>query len=202
MPTESKKRPYRKRRRAEAEAETRRRITEATVKLHGTVGPRGASVSAIAREAGVQRATVYSHFPDDQSLFEACTAHFYELHPRPDPSDWEAVTDPAERLRTGLDQLYAWYEETEPTLTLTMIRDSALVPPAILARGAEYSGSLHAALMRGRKERGRARARVSAAIGHALAFPTWLSLARQQDLGRDDAVALMASLVQAAGSSR
>ena len=81
-------RPYRKRKRAVSELETRQRITEAAVALHQTVGPARTSVKAIAERAGVDRATVYRHFPDDQALFNACTSHYYGRHPMPDPSRW------------------------------------------------------------------------------------------------------------------
>src|SRR5918998_73463 len=103
------RRNYRKRRRAEQEAETRRRITEAAVKLHGTVGPAKTTVSGIAREAGVQRATVYRHFPDEEAIYEACTSHYNALHPPPDLGRWAAVADPDERLRVALSELYAFY---------------------------------------------------------------------------------------------
>src|ERR1700730_7869849 len=95
----SPRRVYRKRRRAEQEDETRRRITEAAVKLHGTVGPAGTPIKGIAAEAGVQRGTVYRHFPDLDSLFMACSAHWASLNPPPDPASWSAIGDPDERLR-------------------------------------------------------------------------------------------------------
>src|SRR3954451_5653843 len=106
-------RRYRKRLRAEQEQQTRQAITEAAMKLHGTVGPARTTVSAIAEEAGVQRATVYRHFPDEPSLFEACAGHYMSMHPPPDPSRWEEITDPAERLREALTDVYRWWEETE-----------------------------------------------------------------------------------------
>ena len=71
----NERRKYTKRRRAESEQETRRRITEAAVSLHGSVGPARTTISAIAERAGVQRATVYRHFPDEESLFAACSGH-------------------------------------------------------------------------------------------------------------------------------
>ena len=52
--------------------------------------------------------------------------------------------------------------------------------------------------MTGRGLRGHAARRTRAALGHALAFPTWRSLAREQRLGRGDAVALMSVLVEGA----
>lgn len=168
------------------------------MKLHGTVGPAGANVSAIANEAGVQRATVYRHFPDDVSLFNACTAHFYELNPMPDPETWKGIGEPDARLRHALGELYRWYERVAPTLYLTTIRDADLVPSAIRERGLAYADAVRTALMRGRPERGRKRRRVSAAIGHATAFPTYLSLTRQQGLSGEEAVGLMSSMVDAA----
>ena len=67
------KRRYEKKRRAELEAETRRRITETAVELHGTLGPARTSISAVAERAGVRRSTVYRHFPDEEALFHACS---------------------------------------------------------------------------------------------------------------------------------
>jgi hypothetical protein len=67
---------------------------------------------------------------------------------------------------------------------------------------AAYLQETRSALLRGRRERGRAQARVSAAVGHALAFPTWRSLVREQGLGDQEAVELMVSLVASAGARR
>ena len=201
-PSATGHRPYRKRRRVEREAETRARITEATVKLHGTLGPARTTVAAIAREAGVQRATVYRHFPDDAALFAACTAHYGARHPLPDPERWAAVADPRQRLQEALRAVYAWYARTEPMIELTS-RDRELVPamqPAS-ARLAAYFETARAVLLRGRGERGRRRARVSAAIGHALAFATWRSLVREQGLEPEEAIGLMLATVDAAAGS-
>src|SRR3954447_15999631 len=93
------KRPYRMKRRAEQEAATRLRITESAVALHGTLGPARTSVSAIAEHAGVRRSTVYRHFPDEATLFEACTAHWAASNPPPDLAGWATIADPDERLR-------------------------------------------------------------------------------------------------------
>ena len=193
------RRRYRKRRRAEHEAETRRRITEAAVKLHGTVGPAKTTVSGIAREAGVQRATVYRHFADEDAIYAACTSHFNALHPPPDLERWAEESDPEERLRVALRDVYAYYAETQQMLESTG-RDADRVPAvgrAVAAMGA-YFAQARSVLLSGRRERGRARARVSAAIGHALAFGTWRSLVREQGLGDEEAVELMVKLVGAA----
>src|SRR5436190_10137103 len=106
-------RPYRKRRRAELEEDTRRRITESAVELHGTLGPSRTTVSAVAEHAGVRRSTVYRHFPDEMALFAACTAHWQAENPAPDLGSWAAIEDPDERLRRALRELYAFYRRTE-----------------------------------------------------------------------------------------
>jgi AcrR family transcriptional regulator len=192
-------RRYRKRRRAELEAQTRQRITEAAVKLHGTIGPARTTIKGVAEEAGVQRATVYRHFPDEESLFGACSAHWAQLNPPPDPTPWQSIADSGERLRVALAELYEWYERGEPMLT-NVLRDAPLVPA--MRAPAEASRTLLAAyqavLLHGRRERGRHRARTSAAIGLALSFFTWRSLVIDQGLDPDDAVELMTALVDSA----
>src|SRR3954449_4167474 len=114
MITETRK--YEKKRRAELEAETRRRITETAVELHGTVGPARTSISAIAERAGVRRSTVYRHFPDEAALFEACSSHWAAQNPPPDLDAWGQIEDPDERLRSALTELYDYYRRTEPMM--------------------------------------------------------------------------------------
>jgi AcrR family transcriptional regulator len=199
MGSEKAPRPYRKRRRAEQEARTRLKITEAAVKLHGTIGPARTTISDVAAEAGVQRATVYRHFPDLESLFLSCSAQWASLNPLPDPSAWSQIADPDRRLREALTELYTWYVWAEPMLT-NVIRDAPLVPASAQA-AQRFQGSfqaLHAALMKGRNSTGRARIRTAAAIGHAIDFATWRSLTREQGLQTDEAVGLMAALAAAA----
>jgi hypothetical protein len=133
-------------------------------------------------------------------LFEACTEHYWARHPQPDPLAWANLADPKKRLRQGLAELYRFYGDTEAMLERTS-RDASLVPAMAEPRRRflGYLDGLRTALIRGRTERGRARARVAAAIGHALAFPTWRSLTREQGLGESDAVELMVQLVESAG---
>jgi AcrR family transcriptional regulator len=184
-------RPYSKTRRAELEQQTRERITEAAVELHGSLGPARTTVSAIAQRAGVQRATVYRHFPDEDSLFAACSAHWRAQNEPPDLAAWAAIRDPAARLAVALAELYAWYGCTERMLEL-LIRDLPVVP-AVQSQF-RLPGYLDAAadvLLAGRPERGAARRRARAALGHAVAFETWLSLVRQQGLTSAEAIRLM-----------
>src|SRR6266705_1901362 len=106
-------RSYQMRRRAEAQEQTRLRITESAVALHGSVGPSRTSISAVAAHAGVRRSTVYRHFPDEAALFDACTAHWAAANPPPDLDAWSAIDSPDERLRVALDALHAYYQQTE-----------------------------------------------------------------------------------------
>lgn len=193
------KRPYTKKRRAELEEQTRRRITESTVELHGTVGPSRTSISAVAEHAGVRRSTVYRHFPDEAALFGACTAQWMEANPLPDLAGWAAIDDPDERLASALEQMYARYRRTERMMD-NLLRDEALMPIVrqLFSGYREYMAAVRDVLMAGRRVRGKARVRVQAAIGHAIAFPTWSSLAREQGLDDRQAVELMCRLVAAA----
>jgi AcrR family transcriptional regulator len=191
-------RRYRKRRRAELEDQTRRRIAEAAMRLHGSIGPARTTVSAVAGEAGVQRSTVYRHFPTEVELFAACSQHWLSLEPPPDPANWRAIADHEERLRTALQELYRWYAWAEPML-VNVTRDAPLVPAMEQPVQAFLSllEEMQAVLMKGRPERRRDRRHVRAAIGLALAFGTWHSLTRQAELGEGEAITLMVAMIDA-----
>jgi AcrR family transcriptional regulator len=184
--------------RARRAEETRRRITEATVELHGTVGAAKTTISAIAERAGVERLTVYRHFPDEGALFDACSAHWIAANPLPDPRAWAAIEDPERRLRAALEELYGYYRRVEPMMA-NNLRDAPEVP-ALGERMWRYHRYLSTAaglLTRGWGARGAARQRLGAAIGHALAFPTWSSLAGEQGLSDARAADLMVRLARA-----
>jgi len=193
------KRPYRKRRRAELEAETRQRITESAVALHGTLGPSRTSMSAIAEHAGVRRSTLYRHFPDEAAVFAACSAHWRTANPAPDLAGWAAIEDPDQRLRMALEEIYAYYRRTAGMMD-NLYRDEPLMPTVArsFSRFREYVAAAAETLMSDRRVRGRAGQRARAAIGHTLAFSTWRSLAREQELDDASAAELMCRLVQAA----
>src|SRR5215210_2383970 len=94
----SPKRKYELKKRAEEMAQTHRRITEAAIELHGTVGPSRTTMSAVAKRAGVERRTLYRHFPNEADLFVACSTHYFDANPWPELGDWRAIRDPQERL--------------------------------------------------------------------------------------------------------
>ena len=175
--------------RAERQAETRRRIVEAAVELHSTVGPANTSLSAIAERAGVQRHTLYAHFPDADALFRACTLHWRASHPFPGVPE---VEDPWERLRVALRGVYDWYASVEPEFEL-FVRDSHVFPSfwhERLDALERFAASLAAPLGRGRA--------VKALVGHALEFETWRSLVRRHGLSQRQAVEAMVELVRGA----
>src|SRR6476619_3529215 len=95
------RRPYRLQARAAAMDATRRRITRAAVELHGTVGPAATTMSAVAERAGITRATLYRHFPNDEALLKACSAEWRSANPAPNPEQWATVPDPYDRLRSA-----------------------------------------------------------------------------------------------------
>jgi AcrR family transcriptional regulator len=193
-------RKYEMKRRAERMRETRRRIAEAAVELHRSVGPARTTVSAIAEKAGVQRHTYYAHFPELKDLYQACTAHHLERNPLPDPSRWAEISSPEERLRRALSEVYAYYGDNEALLT-NVLRDTPLDPVLqennvllfrhweamrdTIADAFEASGERHEALL--------------AAIALALDLQTWRTLVRQQGLDDDRAVELMVGMVRCLG---
>jgi AcrR family transcriptional regulator len=189
-------RRYEKKRRAELEAETRRRITESAMELHGTVGPSRTSISAVAERAGVRRSTVYRHFPDEAALFTACSTHFAETNPLPDLASWESIRDPDERFRVALTELYGYYRRTEAMID-NLQRDEMTMPivKRLFTPFREYLSAARETLVRGHAARGRRRDELRAAVGHALAFTTWRSLTREQGLDDSQAVELMRELV-------
>jgi AcrR family transcriptional regulator len=195
----SGKRKYELKQRAEEMGRTRRRITEAAVELHGSVGPARTTISAVAEQAGVQRHTVYRHFPTEADLLRACSSHYFTENPWPDPEPWRAITDPRQRLTRALEQLYSWYERTEPMFS-NVLRDLELVDalrPTIVPLQ-DYLAEAAEILAAGWPARGRKRRLLSAALRHVLDFRTWRSLAADNQLTRTEAAQLSTALVNGA----
>lgn len=201
MSMETGKRRYEKKVRATQEQATRMRIVDAAIDLHGTVGPARTTISAIAEQAGVRRATVYRHFPDERALMLGCSGTWASRNPPPDPSGWAAEADPEVRLAGALDALYSWYERVEPMLT-AVLRDADAMPiiHEIQAQGRlQYLARVEDILATGWGARGRAARRLRATIGLALDFLAWRGL-HERGVSRADAVAVMSSAVRAAAA--
>lgn len=158
--------------RARAQEETRRKIVEATMHLHETLGPRATTISAIAEEAGVQRLTVYRHFPDEAAVFQACTSHWLALNPPPDPAGWTGIGEEWERIGTALSAFYGYYGATQAMWSVCF-QDVEHVPALqgpmrqfldlVDGLGVELAGN------------DASRQRV-ATLQHSLAFLTWADL--------------------------
>lgn len=172
--------------------ETRKRIAQATFELHGTIGPAYTTISAIAERAGVQRLTIYRHFPDEVSLFRACTSYGYHAYPPPDPSPWWEMDDPEARLRRALTDLYAYYRRTKGVWT-KVLRDLPLKPALAEVNRPffEQMAQIRDRLAEGWGARGRRKALLRAAVGHAMDFRAWRSLAVDQGLDDPGVVEVM-----------
>jgi AcrR family transcriptional regulator len=190
-------RNYDMRRRAKRQDETRQRIVEATVGLHKSIGMARTTISAIAEKAGVQRLTVYRHFPDERALFSACTGHYMGANPPPDPASWTQVANPKERLKMALAEVYAYHRRTEPIMA-NVIRD-APVHPLTREMAEPYFQlweRMQYVLVTGWGVEDERLALLLAALGHALDFQTWRSLVRQQGLNDEQAIEVMVGMVQ------
>ena len=184
------------RRRAEQVDQTRQRIVEATVELHGSVGPAATTIAAIAEAAGVTRLTVYRHFPDDAALFAACSAHWLSGQQLPDPGAWSGIGDPAARLRAGLTDLYRFFRAGAGMLTC-IYRDFAALPEEY-QQGLRDQDTLFGDVLA--TPFGRAdgeHCRIRAVIGHAISFWTWRSLCLDHGLSDTEAVDAMTGMILA-----
>lgn len=184
------------RKRAEAVDHTRLCITEAAVRLHTSIGPAQTTMSAVAEEAGVSRVTLYRHFPDETALFTACTAHWAQQHPAPDPAAWLSHPPGEARTRAALTELYAWYRDNAGALLL-FERDVHAAPAMVQEALATAATQMADALVAGSGVRGHARRRLRAVAGHVARYSTWRSLAVEQGLG-DDAVGVATGFLVAA----
>ena len=192
-------RRYRKQQRARKEEDTRRRITEAVVELHRTVGPANTRVTEVAERAGVSRMTVYNHFPTDADLIEACSTHWAVPNPTPDPASWAAEPDPTERLRRALTELYAWCAATADMMG-NVLRDAPIVQALgdlMEERWSPYVDGMLAVLAAGWGEKPGSRD-VRAALRLAVDFGTWQVLA-DAGLDPDRAAELATRMVACAG---
>jgi AcrR family transcriptional regulator len=190
-------RKYEMKRRAERMEETRRRITEAAVELHETVGPARTTVSAIAEKAGVQRHTYYAHFPELKDLYRACMGHRLASNPLPEPSSWSDVADAEERLRVALSEVYAYFSREEAMLS-NVLRDTPLDPVGqeVMVPFYRYWETVRDTIAAAFEASGERHEALHAALALALDFQTWRTLVRQQELSQDRAVGLMVGMVR------
>jgi AcrR family transcriptional regulator len=187
-------RSYTLKKRAEQQAETRQRIVEAAVELHSTVGPSETTLSMIAEKAGVQRHTLYAHFPDERSIFMACSGLAHERDPSPTADAWRGITDPTERLATALTAIYEWYERNAQLLSNVM-RDVERHPMV-----QEIQKTRVAPVRKGWNEvlGGNLSAKQRTMLTLALSFYTWRTLTRDGGLKIGEAVMRMVEAIEKA----
>lgn len=185
-------RTYRMRKRQQEVEETRRRIVEAAVELHGSIGPAQTTVSAIAERAGVQRSTVYRHFEDEEAIFSACTSHWMARHQWPRTEALGQIEDPVDRLRTGLTDLYRYYDANRQMLANTY-RDMDVMPDFVGEMMSALTAGTYDTLAEGWSDRDHA-----LAVGHAIDFRTWKNL-DEQGADPDEAAGLMTAMVAGLG---
>lgn len=186
-------RKYQLKQRAERQDETRQRIVQAAVDLHTTIGPARTSIAAIAERAGVERPTVYRHFPTTEALFTACSSRHWAQNPAPDPEPWLKIDDRDARLRRGLGEIYAYYSIHEGELW-NILRDVEDEPwiRRFVARSARHRKRVLEVLGGTWPGRNKPKLLVSA-LGHAIDFFAWRSL-RRQGLTNDQTIELMIGL--------
>jgi AcrR family transcriptional regulator len=185
------KRPYQQTRRAELASQTRQRIVEAALDLHGRVGPAQTTVSMVAAEAGVQRHTFYAHFPDERSLYLACSGLMLERDPLPTAESWRAVTKALPRLAMGLGAIYAWYGRNADALA-SVLRDAEhhpLTREIVDLRMTPHVTAFHEVLGE------HLDAQQKPLLRLALSFYTWRSLVLESGLSHDAAVEKMARMI-------
>jgi AcrR family transcriptional regulator len=187
-------RTYTLKKRAEQQAETRQRIVEAAVDLHSTVGPAATTLSMIAERAGVQRHTLYAHFPDERGLYMACSGLVHERDPLPEAATWRGIADRTERLTAAFSAIYAWYERNASLMGCVMrdVEHHAATQEVVGWRVAPVVAGWHEVL--GAKLNTRQRAMLHL----ALSFFTWRTLVRDGGLTQDAAVRAMVQAVDGA----
>ena len=192
-------RPYRQKVRAERQAGTRQRIIEAAVALHLERGPAQTSINAVAERAGVNRVTVYRHFPDARTLLEACSAHARRLNPPPDLDGWRRIEDPRQRTEVALTQLYDYFRRTQASWA-NVLRDAELAPlvkEMAEQRRLAYLREARDVLLASWPNRPARRPLLRAVLGLAVDFRTWQTLVGREELDDRTAVALMVRLAGA-----
>jgi AcrR family transcriptional regulator len=181
-------------RRATLVDETRQQITAATARLHTTIGPANTTIAGIAEEAGVTRLTVYRHFPDLDTLFEACRAHWRHENPPPDAAAWAVVPALEDRLRLGFTDLYTWFGEHAEEL-FPIYRDMDVSPRSSQTRMRGENRRLADLLLKGQAPAGQRGVQTIALVRHLIDYRTWRSLVIDQELSGADAVDLTVRMV-------
>ena len=170
----------------------RTEILSTATGLFLTHGFAGTSMAALARAVGMQKASLYHHFPSKEALFVACVTEGYEATVRRlealrnDP----ALTD-ADRIRATMEELYRINLETSTGRMAPLISEVAQDIPSVAE--AFHGGFItrQYGIVRGMVEDGIARGSFDAVdplgIQHLIFGPIiTLSLSREMTAGFPD----------------
>jgi AcrR family transcriptional regulator len=194
----AKRGKYNLKARAERQQQTRQRIVEAALELHKAFGPSQTTITDIAKRAGVERQTIYNHFPDELSMFKACSAHNRTLNPLPDPEPWKLSPDPERRLRKALAEVYAYYRRNEQILA-NVTRDAQANPNVrkVLEPRIKHQERMRDVLAAGWEQGdGQRHKLLYGAMWMSLDFQTWRTLVRQQGFEDEEVIELMVGMVR------
>jgi AcrR family transcriptional regulator len=189
------RRRYELKHRAAGQEQTRQRIVDATIELHQSIGAAQTTITKIAKRAGVGRVTIYRHFPDEETLFAACSGHYFATHPFPDIERWRQIPDPRDRLQAGLRESYAWHTENQQMIAMALAEARDL---PIMAPYHHFWDDAAETLTAPWRLRGRRRANLKATIALALSFHTHRTLTQEQGLTNEQAIRLMTHLAEKA----
>ena len=199
MARSGKRGKYNLKARAERHQQTRQRIVETAMELHKTHGPAQTTITDIAKRAGVERQTVYNHFPDELSLLKACSAHNRTLNPPPDPEPWKLIADPQSRLRRALAEVYAYNRRNEQ-MQANVTRDAQANPNVgkVFEARIKHQERMRDALGAGFLEQGdgQRHKQLYGALWVALEFQTWHTLVREQGFEDEEVIELMVGMVR------
>ena len=184
--------------RAERHQQTHQRIVESALELHTAYGPAQTTITDIAKRAGVERQTVYNHFPDELSLLKACSAHNRAINPPPDPDPWKLISEPQVRLRKALAEVYGYYRGNEQIIA-NVSRDAQANPNVaeVFEARIKHQERMRDALAAGWEEGdGQRHKQLYGALWVALEFQTWRALVRQQGFEDEEVIELMVGMVR------
>lgn len=156
------------------------RIVDALVELHQELGPKNTTIAAVAERAGVQRLTVYRHFPDEAAMLQACSGRWAAQNPPPQEAAWQNIRSAENRVQTALLAINDYYSRNHEMLAKVYRDASEVKPLAGIMDGfdtyfAHLADNLTAAIMNGGKN-----PTVRAVARHLVRFSTWQSMSREK----------------------
>jgi len=107
----------------ESYANRRHEISEAAVKVFNRLGYKGASLSAVAAELNVDRATLYYYFSSKEQLFDEITRAVLERNLELARRIADSAISPRRKLRELVTALMVSYGENYPLLYIYIRED-------------------------------------------------------------------------------